>query len=159
MGLQRAGHGWEINTFTFTHPQFLCPPSAPECWHPCGLTASSQPLLGPLTMTGHPPCLLHEVILTQKSSSPHPTPATPSTSSSLDFSFFFKLEDNCFIILCWFLLYINMNQPQVLCICPLPLEPLSHLSAHPTPLGCHRAPGGASRVTPQILTGYLFHIC
>ena len=26
-------------------------------------------------------------------------------------SLFFKLEDNCFTILCWFLPYINMNQP------------------------------------------------
>ena len=25
--------------------------------------------------------------------------------------FFFKLEDNCFIVLYWFLPYINMNQP------------------------------------------------
>ena len=27
---------------------------------------------------------------------------------------------------CWFLLYINMNQSQIY-ICPLPLEPFSHL--------------------------------
>ena len=40
------------------------------------------------------------------------------------FSFLFKiylfqLEDNFFIILCWFLPYININQPSVY-ICPLP---------------------------------------
>ena len=31
--------------------------------------------------------------------------------------FFFCQEDNCFTILCWFLPYINMSQPQV-CVCP-----------------------------------------
>ena len=45
---------------------------------------------------------------------------------------YFQLEDNCFTILCWFLPYININQPQAY-VCPLPLEP-------PTPLSCHRAP-------------------
>ena len=39
---------------------------------------------------------------------------------------FFLLQDICFIILCCFLPYINMNQPQVY-ICLLPLEPPSHL--------------------------------
>ena len=29
------------------------------------------------------------------------------------FFLIFLLEDNCFTILCWFLPYINMNQPQV----------------------------------------------
>ena len=45
------------------------------------------------------------------------------------------MEDNCFTILCWFLPYINMNQPQVY-ICALPLEPSSHLSppSHPSRL-------------------------
>ena len=33
------------------------------------------------------------------------------------------MEDNCFIILCWFLPFINMNQSQVY-VCLLPLEPL-----------------------------------
>ena len=41
-------------------------------------------------------------------------------------------------MLCWFLPYNNVNQPQVY-LCPLPLEPPSHLPPHPTPLGCHRA--------------------
>ena len=40
------------------------------------------------------------------------------------------MEDNCFIILCWFLPYINVNQPQAY-ICPglwdlLPLTIPSH---------------------------------
>ena len=48
------------------------------------------------------------------------------------------MEDNCFTIFCWFLPYISISQPQVY-VCPLPLEPLSHLPTHPTPLGCHRA--------------------
>ena len=39
-------------------------------------------------------------------------------------------------MLCWFLLYNNVNQPQVY-IYPLPLEPSSH-TPHPTPLGHHR---------------------
>jgi len=45
------------------------------------------------------------------------------------------LEDNCFTMLCWFLPYINMNQSQVY-ICPLPLEPPSHLppESHPSRL-------------------------
>ena len=42
-------------------------------------------------------------------------------------------------MLWWFLPYINMNQPLVY-VCPFPLEPLSKLVPHPTPLGCHRAP-------------------
>ena len=45
-----------------------------------------------------------------------------SISPSNEYSF---IEDNCFTILCWFLLCINMNQPKVY-ICPLPLE-LFHL--------------------------------
>ena len=35
--------------------------------------------------------------------------------------YIFKLKDSCFTELCWFLLNINMNQPQVY-ICSLPLE-------------------------------------
>ena len=50
------------------------------------------------------------------------------------------MEDNCFTIFCWFLLYINMNQPEAY-ICPLPLKPPSHLLPHSTSLGCHRALG------------------
>ena len=42
-------------------------------------------------------------------------------------------------MLCWFLPYINRNQPQVY-ICPLPFELPSHLLPHSTPLSCHRAP-------------------
>jgi len=56
------------------------------------------------------------------------------------FLIYFQLEDNCFPMLYWFLPYINMNQPLVY-IHPLPLEPLSHLPSHPTPLGCHRTLG------------------
>ena len=46
--------------------------------------------------------------------------------------FFFKLEDNCFTILCWPLPYINMNQPQVI-MYPLPPEPPPSfpISSHP----------------------------
>ena len=43
------------------------------------------------------------------------------------------MKDNCFTILCSFLLNINMNQPQVY-MCPLP--PTSHC----TPRGCRGAP-------------------
>ena len=50
------------------------------------------------------------------------------------------MKDNCFTILCWFLPYINMDQPQVY-ICPFLLELPSHLPPRPTPLGCHRARG------------------
>ena len=38
------------------------------------------------------------------------------------------MEDNYLIVLCWFLPYINMNQPQGY-VCPLPLELLSLLEA------------------------------
>ena len=49
----------------------------------------------------------------------------------------FFIGANYFVILCWFLPYINMNQHQVY-LCPLPLEPYFHLSPTPTPLVCHR---------------------
>ena len=48
-----------------------------------------------------------------------------------------------FTISCWFRPYISMNQPQAY-IRPLPLESPSLLPPHPTPLGCHRAPGLSS---------------
>ena len=49
--------------------------------------------------------------------------------------FIFKLKDNCFTKVCFFLptSTININQPQI-CICPLLLEPPSWLPAHPTTL-------------------------
>ena len=36
-----------------------------------------------------------------------------------------------------------MSQPEVY-VCPLPPEPPSHLLPHPSPPGCHRAPGLSS---------------
>ena len=36
------------------------------------------------------------------------------------------MKDNCFTVLCWFLPYVNINQPQVY-MCPLPLESLTPL--------------------------------
>ena len=48
------------------------------------------------------------------------------------------MEDNCFTILCWFLPYVTMNQPEAY-ICPFPVEPPSYLPLHPTLLGCYRA--------------------
>ena len=50
----------------------------------------------------------------------------------------FLIGGNCFIMLCWFLPFSNMNQLYVY-ICPLPSELSSHLPPHPTPLGCYRA--------------------
>ena len=67
------------------------------------------------------------------------------------------LENNCFAILCWFLPYINMNQPQVY-IYPLPFETPSHLPPHPTPLGWYRAPVWVSWAMQQIPIAYLFYI-
>ena len=55
------------------------------------------------------------------------------------FLFHFIFTERIITILCWFLPYINMNRPQIY-ISALPLEPLSSLLPHPTPLGCHRAP-------------------
>ena len=43
-------------------------------------------------------------------------------------------------------------------IFPLSVEPPSHLPAHPTPLGCHRALGWAPGVTRRVPTGCLFYI-
>ena len=60
----------------------------------------------------------------------------------------FLFEDISSTILCWFLPYINMNQPQV-CIFPLPPEPPSHFPPCSTPLGCHKALGWASCVTQR----------
>ena len=50
----------------------------------------------------------------------------------------------------WFLPYITMNQPYVY-ICPLPLEPASHLPPHRTSLGCRRAQGWAPCVSQQLV--------
>ena len=50
---------------------------------------------------------------------------------SVNFHFFFKLEDNCFTMLCWFLLYNNVNQLYVY-ICPLPLNPPSLQPPNPS---------------------------
>ena len=49
-----------------------------------------------------------------------------------------ELKDNCFTEFCSFLQNFNMNQSQVY-IYPLPFEPSTHLSLHPTPLGWYRA--------------------
>ena len=50
----------------------------------------------------------------------------------MKFNFFnCYLEDNCFTKLYWFLLYDNVNQLYVYMF-PLPLEPPSHFSSHPS---------------------------
>ena len=66
---------------------------------------------------------------------------------------YFYLKDNCFTILCWFLPYINMNQPEVN-ICGFPLGPPCHLLPYPTPLGCHRPLVRVPWVIQPIPTGY-----
>ena len=53
-------------------------------------------------------------------------------------TFFKKLEYNCFMMLCYFLLCNKVNQLNVY-IHPLLLEAPVH-PHHPTPLVCHRAP-------------------
>ena len=72
------------------------------------------------------------------------------------FSFFFflvfLLTDNCFREFCCFLSNLTMNQPSVY-IYPLPFEPPSHLSPHPTPLDWYRSPVWVS-CTQQIPIGY-----
>ena len=75
-------------------------------------------------------------------SSPSPSPTESKrlfyTSVSLLLSciqgyrylFIFQFENNCFTILCWFLQYISMNQPQIH-ICLLPqLPPLQVATEH-----------------------------
>ena len=61
----------------------------------------------------------------------------------------FLLQGVCFTILCWFLPYINMRQPQVY-IHPLPLGPPCQLPPHPALLRCHGALGWAPCVTQPI---------
>ena len=64
---------------------------------------------------------------------------SPQYSKKFFFSFsqfILLIEDNCFTILCWFLLFFNMNHTQVY-ICSLPLDPPSYLPLHPTLLGCY----------------------
>ena len=64
----------------------------------------------------------------------------------------------CFTMLCWFLPYITMHQPQVY-LCPLPLERPSYLlPPHPILRGCHRASDGAPCVLQQSPAGYLSHM-
>ena len=66
------------------------------------------------------------------------------------------LGDSLFIILWRFLPHINMNWAYVY-MCPLPLEPPSHLSLHHISLGCHRALAlGSLPHKPD--TGYLCYI-
>ena len=64
----------------------------------------------------------------------------------------FLLQCICFTILCWFLPYINMNQPY---ICPLPPETPSQLPPHPTALGGQRTRAWAPYVTLQIPPDYI----
>ena len=59
--------------------------------------------------------------------------------------------------MCRFLPYINMDQPQIY-ICPLPLEPASHLLPYPTPLDCHRVLVWVSWIIQQIPTGYFTYV-
>ena len=68
----------------------------------------------------------------------------------------FLLKDNCFTILCQFLPFINISQPQAYTF-PVPLEPPSHLPPHPSPLGCHRAPVWTPCITQWSPTGYVLH--
>ena len=60
-------------------------------------------------------------------------------------------------MLCLFLSYISMSQSRVY-ICPLPLEPASHLPPHPIRLGCHGVLSLATCVKWQIPTEILFNI-
>ena len=63
-------------------------------------------------------------------------------------SFLLKLEYDLLTMLCWFLLYSNMNQLYVY-IFPFPPTWASPHRPHPTPLCHHRAPGWAPRVVQQ----------
>ena len=61
--------------------------------------------------------------------------------------YFFLLEYACFIILCWFLPYNEMNQLNVY----VHLLPLG--SPAPAPIGHHRMPSGAPYATQQLPAG------
>ena len=62
------------------------------------------------------------------------------------FSYFFKLKDNCFAVLCWPLPSISVDQPQAY-ICPLPVSPPSHL----------HTPSHASRLSQSTGLSWLCH--
>ena len=70
----------------------------------------------------------------------------------------FLLEDDCLAVLCWFLPYFDMNQPQVYTRRLLP-EPCSHL--FPIPLGSHRALGWAPchRANSHLLSSWYTVMC
>ena len=69
------------------------------------------------------------------------------TSFLVCFSFFFNLFIFNWRIIalqyCVGFCHTSMNQPSVYICAPF-LSPASHLPAHPTPLGCHRAPNLSS---------------
>ena len=67
----------------------------------------------------------------------------------------FYLENDCFTMLCWVLLYDCVNQLEVY-ICPLLSEPLSHSPPHSSPLCCHRAQVWAPCVIQHLLTSIYF---
>ena len=62
------------------------------------------------------------------------------------------MKDNCFTVWCWFLPN-SMNQPWAYSGL-LPLEHLSHLPPHLTPLGCYRAQVWVPWVMQQIPVDY-----
>ena len=59
---------------------------------------------------------------------------------------------NCLTMLCWFLLYNEVNQPYVPSLLYLPPK-----SPHPTPLGHHRAPSWVPCAVQHLPTSYLFY--
>ena len=66
------------------------------------------------------------------------------------------MEENCFIILYWCLLYNKANQAGMVIIYPSPHEPPSP-PHHPTPLDHRREPGRATCVIKQLPTNNLFY--
>ena len=70
-------------------------------------------------------------------------------SASQSIKFFFLLEYNCFIMLCQFLLYSEVDQ---LCVSVCPLPRASQTSLHPT-MPSH--PSGSSQTTKQDLLCFI----
>ena len=66
------------------------------------------------------------------------------------------MEDNCFTRLYRSLFLQQCESAISICINPLSFKPPSH--PHPTPLGCHRAPGWAPCAIQQLPTRCLFYI-
>ena len=146
--VQSCGHYWDFQIFwdiqysTFTASSFwICDMSTGIPLHPLALFIVILPKAHLILYSRMSYC---RWVMTPSWLSGSLRPLSYSSVYSChlflisSFSVRSMLGDSLFIILWWFLPYINMNQEYVY-MCPLPLESPSHPSLHPISLGCHRA--------------------